>query len=154
MRTQTITRRGTRALIAVAAALVAVLVAFELTEREASEDASAGQSEPAVLEPVTGSELLRVRLSASAAQRIGLETQPVESRAGRKVVPYSAILYDERGRTWVYTSPERLTFVRAPVVIAEIRDADAALVSGPPVGTEVASVAAAELYGTEFEVDH
>lgn len=154
MRRQISTRRAVRALIVVAAALAAVLIGFELTEREASGDASAGESEPAVLEAVAGSELMRVRLTTSAAQRIGLQTAPVESRGGRKVVPYSAILYDEGGRTWVYTSPERLTFVRAPVVIAAIRGPDAILRSGPEVGTEVASVAAAELYGTEFEVDH
>jgi hypothetical protein len=154
MRTQPVPRRAVQALIVVAAAVAVVLVGLELTEREASEDAAVDRGEPAVVEPVSGTGLSRVRLSASAAGRIGLETEPVESRGGRKVVPYSAILYDERGRTWVYTSPERLTFVRARVVIDAIRGDDAILVSGPPAGTEVASVAAAELYGTEFEVDH
>ena len=140
--------------LAVLAVLAVILAGFELTEREASQDAAAGASEPAVIEPVPGSELSRVKLIASAADRIGLETEPVRTRAGRKVVPYSAILYDEHGKTWVYTSPARLTFLRAPVVVASIRGNDALLSAGPPVGTEVASVAAAELYGAEFEVGH
>ena len=62
--------------------------------------------------------------------------------------------HDEQGKTWVYARREELTFVRAPIEIAAIRGGDAILSSGPKVGTEVASVAAAELYGTEFEVDH
>lgn len=153
MRRQTIIQAARWPLLVVAA-LAIVLIALELTERESSQEAAASQNEPAVLEPVPGTSLSRVRLSASAAERIGLETARVQRGAGRKVVPYSAILYDERGRTWVYASPAPLTFVRAPVVVASIREGDALLASGPPVGTEVASVAAAELYGAEFEVDH
>jgi hypothetical protein len=154
MRTTTLTRPAVRWLLVAAAALVVLFVGLELTEREASEDAAAGQSEPAVLEPVAGTALSRVRLSSTAAERLGLETTPVARNAGRKVVPYSAILYDEEGSTWVYTSPEPLTFVRAPIEIASIRGDVVHLTAGPAVGTEVASVAVAELYGAEFEVDH
>ena len=153
MRRQTM-RRTARWALAVLAVLAVTLAAFELTERDASQNAAAGASEPAVVEPVAGSELSRVKLLASAAERIGLETEPVRARAGRKVVPYSAIIYDEHGKTWVYASPARLTFVRAPVTVASIRGADALLSAGPALGTEVASVAVAELYGAEFEVDH
>jgi hypothetical protein len=154
MRTPKLTRRATRSLLVAAAAVAALLVGLELAEREASEDAAASESEPAVVEPLAGTGLSRVRLSSTAADRLGLETAPVRSKAGRKVVPYSAILYDEQGKTWVYARPEELTFVRAPIEIASIRGGDAILSSGPKVGMEVASVAVAELYGTEFEVDH
>jgi hypothetical protein len=146
--------RRLRWFLVVPAALAVVLLGLELTEKEASEDAAAGESEPAHVEPVPGSALSRVTLTASAAERLGVETVPIRNRAGRKIAPYSAILYDERGKTWVYTQPARLTFVRAAVEIAAIRGNEAILTSGPPVGTEVASVAAAELFGTEFEVDH
>ena len=146
--------RRLRWLLVVPAALAVVLVGLELTEREAEEDAAAGGSEPAHVEPISGSALSRVTLTESAAERLGLETAPIRSRGGRKIAPYSAILYDAQGKTWVYTSRARLTFVRARVEIAAIRGDEALLSSGPPVGTEVASVAAAELYGTEFEVDH
>jgi hypothetical protein len=154
MTRQILTQRAAWTFVVLAAALAALLLGIGATDRDPSGPAPAGESEPAAIEPIAGTELMRVRLTTSAAQRIGLETARVESTGGRKVVPYSAILYDERGRTWVYTSPARLTFVRAPVAVAEIRGPDAILSSGPPVRTEVASVAAAELYGTEFEVDH
>jgi hypothetical protein len=154
MRRQMLIRYGMRGLLAVAVALALVLVGLELAEREASEDAAAGSSEPAVLEPVAGTELKRVTLTQSASDRLGLETEAVRSGEGRKLVPYSAVLYDERGRTWVYTATADLTFVRARIEIEAITGDVARLSSGPPVGTRVATVGAAELFGTEFEVDH
>ena len=36
---------------------------------------------------------------------------------GRKVVPYAALIYDPEGKTFVYTSPKRLTYLRAPVKV-------------------------------------
>jgi hypothetical protein len=147
-------RRWVRWLLAAGAAVALVLAGLELTEREASEDAAAGGVEPAAIEHIEGTNLSRVTLSASAAERIGLETAEVRRRNGGLVVPYSALLYDERGRTWVYMSPQRLTFVRAPVVVQRITGENALLSAGPRVGTTVAAVGAAELYGTEFEVDH
>ena len=143
-----------RSLLVVVAALAVVLGVLELSEREAEGDAAASGPEPAVVEHVSGSDLSRVTLTRSAAQRLGLQTAPVRARGSQRLVPYSAVLYDERGRTWVYTNPAALTFVRAPIEIVAIRGQDAILSSGPSAGTRVASVAAAELYGTEFEVDH
>jgi hypothetical protein len=145
-------RSGIRWAVVVAAAVALVLAGFELAEREASEDAVG--VEPAAVEHSDATGLSRVTLSPSAAERIGLETAAVRTRNRALVVPYSALIYDERGRTWVYTSPERLTFVRAPVVVRRITGESAVLSAGPRAGTTVAVVGAAELYGTEFEVDH
>jgi hypothetical protein len=151
---QRLIRYAIRGLAVVAIALVVAIVGLELTENEASVDASASASEPAVIEPIAGDVMKRVTLTQSAADRLGLEREVVRRGAGRKVVPYSALLYDERGKTWVYTSPSKLTFVRAPVVVEEILGDVVVLTSGPPAGTRVATVGAAELFGTEFEVDH
>jgi hypothetical protein len=137
-----------------AAAVALVIAGFELAERETSEDAAASGAEPASVEHIDGTGLSRVALSASAAERIGLETAVVRRRGGTLVVPYSTLLYDETGRTWVYTSPQRLTFVRAPVAVQRITEDSVVLSAGPRAGTTVAAVGVAELYGTEFEVDH
>ena len=145
--------RRLRWFLVVPAAVALLLLGLELTEKEATEEAAAGEGEPAHVEPVAGG-LSRVTLTPSAAERIGLETEPIRRRAGRKIAPYSAVLYDTEGRTWVYASRARLTFVRAPIEIAAIRGDQAFLSDGPPAGTQVASVGAAELYGTEFEVGH
>jgi hypothetical protein len=70
----------------------------------------------------------------------------------RKIIPYAAVLYDAKGNTWVYTSPEPLVFIRQPIQIDTIGRDEAILVDGPSVGTAVVTVGGAELYGTEFGV--
>jgi hypothetical protein len=110
---------------------------------------------PAKVELLGGTDLNRVILSAEAAKRLDIQTTPVrDAQVGgtqRKVVPYSAVLYDLHGETWVYTNPEPLTFVRARISVDYI-DGDLAVLSdGPPSGTAVVTVGASELYGTEFE---
>jgi hypothetical protein len=66
-----------------------------------------------------------------------------------KVVPYAAVLYDARGNTWAYTNPKPLTFVRHAIHIDYIEGDLAVLSDGPPSGTEVVIVGAAELFGAE-----
>jgi len=115
---------------------------------------------PAEVVKLEGSELSRVTLTARAIERIDLRTDQVreERVAGatspRRVVPYSALIYDPRGETWVYSSPQPRTFVRQRVVVDFIEGAVAVLREGPPAGTVVASVGVAELYGTELGVGH
>ena len=110
--------------------------------------------QPAQVDHIDGSELSRVTLTAKAIERIALETAVVSEESGRTVVPYSSLIYDPHGQTWVYTSPQPRTFVRAKVEVAEIDGDRAFLSSGPAIGAQVASVGVAELYGTEFEVGH
>ncbi len=87
-------------------------------------------------------------------QRVHLRLPLSGSGTERKVVPYSALIYDSRGQTWVYTSPESRAFVRHKVEVDYIQDDLAVLKDGPPAGTVIAAVGAAELYGTEFKVGH
>jgi hypothetical protein len=70
------------------------------------------------------------------------------------VVPYGAVLYDVNGRTWVYTSPESLVFVRREIVVDHIAGDLAVLTEGPPAGTRVVTLGATELHGAEFEIGH
>ncbi len=122
---------------------------------------SAHQPEhPAEVVHLEGSDLSRVTLTEKAIQRIDLKTDEVRevqvspSASPRKAVPYSALIYDPQGNTWVYTSPEPRTFVRHQVTVDYIEGDLAVLSEGPPTATVVASVGVAELYGTEFEVGH
>lgn len=115
---------------------------------------------PARIEKIEGSELSRVILTEQAIQRLDLKTDQVRevnlelSGSPRKVVPYSSLIYDLHGQTWIYTSPEARTFVRLQVEVDYIKGNLAVLKSGPPAGTVVATVGVAELYGTEFKVGH
>jgi hypothetical protein len=152
---QRLKRHAVRWLLVVAVAAALVVVGLELTEREVTNDAAAGESVPAHVEQIEGSELSHVILEPEAAERIGLATAAVKRAAGGKLaVPYSAVLYDEDGDTWVYTREESLTFVRARVQVEAIESQRALLRDGPAPGTEVVEVGAAELYGSEFEVGH
>ena len=69
------------------------------------------------------------------------------------VIPYAAVFYTATGDTWAYTNPEPLTFVRVPIVVDRIRGDRAFLSDGPPSGMEVVTQGAAELYGTETDVE-
>jgi hypothetical protein len=115
-------------------------------------------AEPASVEAIQGSSVSRVTLSAAAARRLDVQTAPItelkEGRGGHResVVPYAAVLYDPNGDTWVYTSTDPLSFVRAPIRVDRITGSAAFVSSGPPVGTEVVTVGASELLGVEYEV--
>ena len=85
-------------------------------------------------------------------QRVFVELTLVNSAMPRKIIPYTAVLYDSRGDTWVYTNPEPLVFVRDHISISYIEGDLAVLFAGPPAGTAVVTVGAAELYGAEFGV--
>lgn len=111
---------------------------------------------PSTVEPIVGNaDLHRVTLTKKAAERLDIKTGTVDVESGGGiVVPYSAVLYDVKGRTWVYTNPEPLVYIRHAIVIDSIIGARALIKSGPPRGTAVVTVGAAELFGAESGVGH
>ncbi len=109
---------------------------------------------PAEVEHFDGSELSRVTFTQKTMERLDVKTAKVGEVRSQKTVPYSALIYDIQGRTWVYTSPQERSFVRHQVTVVRIEGDIVYLSEGPPVGTVVASVGVAEIYGTEFEVGH
>jgi len=115
---------------------------------------------PAHVEHIEGEEVSRVTLTEKAAERLAVTLDVVRdqrvSRSGtaRRVVPYGAVLYDVGGRTWVYTSPESLVFVRREITVDYIEGDLAVLSDGPPAGTRVVTLGATELHGAEFEIGH
>ena len=113
---------------------------------------------PAQIDKIEGSELSRVTLTGKAAERIGLETASVAEGeldgAMLKVVPYSSLIYDPHGGTWIYTSPQPRTFVRQQVEVERIDGDWAFLGEGPAVGTKIASLGVAQIYGAETGVGH
>ncbi|HLI90153.1 MAG TPA: hypothetical protein VKV37_15815 [Ktedonobacteraceae bacterium] len=138
------------------ATIIAFLLLSACAQAPAGPVSQQENTAPARVEPVKGTDLNRVILTADAARRIGVETIPVRDvqirGQHRKVVSYSAVLYDLHGETWVYTNPEPLTYVRDTITIDFI-DGDLAVLSqGPPSGTAIVTVGVPELYGTEFGV--
>ena len=125
------------------------------------EQGESGKSDekPARVVRVQGSEVGRVVLTQRAAERLGIKTQNVREVPGPDgtapglAVPVAALLYDKAGATWVYTTTEPLTYVRYRVTVARIDGDVAILRSGPPAGTAVVTVGAAELLGSENGVE-
>jgi hypothetical protein len=139
------------------AALMLLLGVLPVAGCQGGGEEASATDEPAMVEPVEGSDdLLQVTLTADAAERIDLQTALVrtegEGAAERTIVPYSAIVYETDGETWVYASTEDLSFVREHIVVQEIEGDRAVLSEGPPAGTEVVTVGVAELFGAEHGI--
>jgi len=108
-------------------------------------------SEPARVEAIAGTDLLRVIVTSEAAQRLDIQTAPARAGTGhRTVIPYDAVLYDPNGDTWTYTSPKHLVFVRQDITVDRIDGDRAILSAGPASGTPVVTVGATELWGVEY----
>lgn len=110
--------------------------------------------EAATLEEVEGQDVSRITLTEKAAERLGLTTGVVEAVEGKLQVPYSSLIYDASGGTWLYTNPEPLVFVRAPVEVERIEAPTVKLADGPEPGTRIVTVGAAELLGAELDTAH
>jgi hypothetical protein len=143
--------------------LVLIFAAVSLTACDGTAKADDDHDDdhgPAKVEHLEESGLSRLILTPKAAERLDIKVVPASeamvarSASQRRVVPYAAVLYDAQGDTWVYTSPEPQVFIRHKVNIEYVDGDQAVLTDGPPVGTPVVTVGAAELFGTEFEIGH
>src|SRR5262245_43035672 len=132
--------------------LIAILFVVPLS---ACAPAAAPEEEikPVTLEPITGTDLNRLTLTADAAKRLDVQTAEVREVDGQMVVPYASVLYEANGNTWVYVNIAPLVFVRQAIVIDSINGDEAILSKGPDAGSAVVTVGAAELYGSESEFE-
>ena len=135
------------------AGVILVVAGLSLSACNEIEEETAAGYEPATLESVKGrDDVKRVTVTAEGARRIGLKTAKVARTAEREVVPYAALIYDAEGDTYVYKRSGPLSFLRVEVEVVRV-DGDQALLSeGPPVGTAVVTVGAAEVHGAELEI--
>jgi hypothetical protein len=121
--------------------------------------------QPAQIKLIAGSaDLHWVTLTPGAVADVGIRTVPVRAattakpgapRGGARaltVIPITAVIYDPQGRSWTYVTPAARTFVRKAITIDHMVGDRVYLRSGPPVGTPVVTVGAAELLGAEYGV--
>jgi hypothetical protein len=135
------------------AGLVLAIAALPTAGCTEVETETATGYEPSTLEPVKGEEdLQRVTFTEEGAKRVDLQTAAVRRNGKGTVVPYAALIYSPEGETYVYTTPKRLQYLREEVEVDRIEGDRVLLSGGPPAGTEVVTVGAAEVYGTELEV--
>jgi hypothetical protein len=93
-------------------------------------------------------------LGLEPGQHIAVRIVEPGSEMTKRIIPYSAVLYDVNGDTWVYTNPEPLVFVKERVAIDRIDQGMAVLKGELAVGTSVVTVGGAELLGAETGVGH
>jgi RND family efflux transporter MFP subunit len=82
-------------------------------------------------------------------QKISI-TVPLKSAQTSLVIPFSAVVYDIHGGTWVYENSSAGVFTRRRVEIENTENGMAILARGPTAGTKVVTEGAAELFGIEF----
>ena len=109
--------------------------------------------EVAGVETPAGGGPMVVTLSEAAVERLGVRTATVSTAPDGRVVPYGALVYEADGSAWVFVQTEPLTYQRAPMTVAAIRGDQVTFTAGPPAGTEVVTVGAAELVGVEIGID-
>ena len=133
--------------------LVAVAAAASLAGCAEIEVPIAEPYEPAQVESTGPDQPARVSLTEEAEHRVALQTSLVRPRGDGVVVDYPALVYDKAGKPWVFTVVGPRTYVRAPVTIEEVGEGNLVILSsGPAAGTEVVTVGAIELWGTELGI--
>jgi hypothetical protein len=144
-------RRRSRSLRALGAGLALMATGLALSACQEVES-NVVESHPYMLEAVHGKHVNRVHLSADTAERIDVQTAQVRAHGRETVIPHLALIYSPEGGAFVYTRPEPQMYVRAPIEVDRVVDDRALLSGGPPPGTVVVTVGAAELLATEFEI--
>lgn len=84
----------------------------------------------------------------SPGERVGAKLQ-LRGDSQHLTVPWSAVVYDLYGGTWVYRQVGERQFVRERVIVRYINDDTAVLAIGPAPGSKVVIAGAAELFGAE-----
>lgn len=134
-------------------------------QKVAGQAAAPQKVAPAKLEPISGSRLMRVTLTQKAHDRLGIKTDvltdgtavaaaTMDPQPVRRSVPYSSLLYDLDGSTWVYKQVAPLAFERHQIQVVRIQGDNVYMSDGPPVGTAVVTQGAMEIFGTETKVGH
>ncbi len=85
----------------------------------------------------------------SPGQRVGV-TLALTGAATSPTIPWSSVVIDIHGGTWIYEQTAANVYVRRRVTVRHATDGVASLASGPPAGKQIVITGAAELFGTEI----
>ncbi|WP_245006535.1 efflux RND transporter periplasmic adaptor subunit [Methylomonas koyamae] len=89
--------------------------------------------------------------SLRPGQRVGVSI-PLRSDDENLVVPWSALVYDVNGGSWIYQALESNIYQRRRVQVLRVVGDQAAVTGDIAAGIEVVTAGVAELFGTEFGV--
>lgn len=94
-------------------------------------------------------ELANAEDALAPGQRVGVSI-PLIGEAENLTLPWSAVIHDIHGGTWVYEMTAEHTFARRRILVRFAREDIAVLANGPAVGAKIVTAGAAELFGTEI----
>ena len=105
--------------------LVLIIVALQLVS--CNKQAPVHEKiEPAHLDHIEGSDLMRLTLTEKAIERVDIKTAQIVEEAitdkngktsNRLVTTHGAVIYDAFGHIWLYKNPEPRVFVREEIKI-------------------------------------
>lgn len=99
-----------------------------------------------------GDGIHRITLSDEAAKRLRLEfAQPMKG-GDHMTLPYTTLLYDPKGKEWVYVSLSPTTFKRAALKVKAIEGDTVHYTEGPAEGTRIVTWGAVQLSGIEYGI--
>jgi hypothetical protein len=119
--------------------------------------AAAGDLSQVLANAVTKTQFYEVDSSSHGlrpGQRVYVRLSHPDGESPQKLIPYSAVLYDATGGTWIYTTSEPLVFLRHRIEVASIEGDHAILREGPALGATVVTLGAVELLGIERKFGH
>lgn len=133
-----------------AAVCASLLFVLPACAQPSATPAAVGEA-PAKVEKNAATGIAKLTLTQRGVDRLEVKTEAVTAGTGGQVLlPYGALMYDANGKTWVYTSPGPRVYERQEVTVIKIEAGVVTASSGPPAGTQVVTVGAAELFGAEF----
>jgi hypothetical protein len=133
---------------------LAVVASLSFSACKEVEEESAEGYAPSKIEAIKGSDddLQRITFTKEGAARVHVATEEVRRAGNRKVIPYEALIYNDEAKTFVYTSPKPLEYLRASVTVDRIEGNRVLLEDGPRAGTKVVTTGVTEVYGTEIDM--
>ena len=138
-----------------AAVCAAVLFALPGCAQSVAVAPAVSLDNPAKVEKNATTGIAKLTLTEKGLERLDLKTDTVKPGTGTDVLlPYASLLYDANGKTWVYTNPAPRVYQRQTITVAKVEAGVVTATAGPPAGTAVVTVGAAELFGAEFDTAH
>lgn len=114
---------------------------------------------PLTADPLTGSIYLYYTIAKTQAtlrpmQRVSVALSKQTKQVFAYNIPYSAVIFDVYGNSWVYIQQSKNIYTRKRVFIEQVSGQRAFLSAGPPVGAQVVSNGALELFALETGFSH
>jgi membrane fusion protein, heavy metal efflux system len=114
---------------------------------------------PPSADPLTSSThlyyvLQNAQLTFKPAQRVSVTLNNLGNSSKALTIPWSAIVFDVYGGSWVYTQKSKNTYERNRVFLNHVSGNNAVLSEGPTEGSQIVVNGALELFGVETGFTH